>query len=285
MLSILTISSCATTKKSTEEDKREKPVILVVSFGTSYNDSREKTIGAIENKIRAAYGNEYEVRRAFTSQFIINKLKKRDGLVIDTVDQALQRCIDDGIKTLVVQPTHVMGGKEDDEMKKTVAQFADKFETISIGTPLLTTEEDYEETVQVLTRVTSSSDDGKTAIVFMGHGTTHPANSTYATLQTFINRAGYGDRYFIGTVEATPTLQDMIDKVTATGFKKVVLQPFMIVAGDHANNDMAGDGDESWKTAFEKAGFQVTCVIKGLGEIPEIQDLFVKKTADAINHL
>jgi sirohydrochlorin cobaltochelatase len=278
-------TSCSTTHvDETEGNTMEevRPVILVVSFGTSYNSTRDKTIGAIERKIAAAYGDEYDVRRAFTSQFIINKLATRDNLIIDNMERALQRCIDDGVTTLVVQPTHVMAGSEDDDMVQTVKEYADKFERVSIGTPLLTTPQNYRDAVKILTDVTSSYDDGDTSIVYMGHGTEHPGNITYANLQTYVDEAGFGDRYFIGTVEATPTLEDMINKAEESGNGRVVLRPFMIVAGDHANNDMAGDEAGSWKTEFKKAGFDVECVIEGLGEIPAIQDMFVSKTSEAI---
>lgn len=289
MMASVVLTSCATVENTTNKgnsmDEAVKPVILVVSFGTSYNSSRDNTIGAIERKIDEAYGDEYDVRRAFTAQFIINKLAKRDGLIIDNMENALQRCIDDGVKTIVVQPTHVMAGQEDDDMVQVVRNYADKFDSVSIGTPLLSTPANYEEAVNVLTNVTSNFDDGNTAIIYMGHGTKHPGNITYANLQEYIDKAGFGNRYFIGTVEATPSLSDMIARTNASGFDKVVLRPFMIVAGDHANNDMAGDEDGSWKTEFKSAGYDVNCVIEGLGEIPEIQDMFVKKTAEAISNL
>lgn len=294
VMAALVLTSCATVDgtdkigNSVEEVKMvetTKPVILVVSFGTSYNSSRDKTIGAIENKIEETFGNDFEIRRAFTAQFIINKLAKRDGLIIDNMEEALQRCIDDGVKTLVVQPTHVMAGQEDDDMVQTIKMYTDKFDSVSIGTPLLSTPANYEEAVGVLTGVTSQYDDGNTAIIYMGHGTKHPGNITYSNLQGYVDKAGFGDRYFIGTVEATPSLADMISRANASGFDRVVLRPFMIVAGDHANNDMAGDEAGSWKTEFKSAGYDVECVIEGLGEIAEIQDMFVKKTAEAIANL
>lgn len=288
VIALLLLTSCATVKSSKEKGtsmKNVKPVILVVSFGTSYNSTRDKTIGAIERKITETYGDKYDVRRVFTSQFIINKLKNRDGLIIDNMDQALQRCIDDGVKTIVVQPTHVMAGRENDDMVQSVKKYANKFKKVSIGTPLLNTKENYEDAIAILTSVTSKYDDGNTAIVYMGHGSSHPGNITYTNLQKYIDEAGFGNRYFIGTVEATPSLSDMLAKVKASGFEKVVLRPFMIVAGDHANNDMAGDEAGSWKTEFKSAGNDVECVVEGLGEIPEIQDMFVKKTAEAIANI
>lgn len=289
ILATIFLTACSTVSNTNKgENLMEssvKPVIIVVSFGTSYNSSRDNTIGAIERKIDESYGNEYDVRRAFTSQFIINKLADRDGLIIDNMEQALQRCIDDGVTTLIVQSTHVMAGQEDDDMVQTVKKYASQFEKVSIGTPLLSSPENYQEAVTILTGVTSKYDDGNTAIVYMGHGTKHQGNITYSKLQGYVDESGFGDRYFIATVEATPSLSDVLDKVELSNKDRVVLRPFMIVAGDHANNDMAGDSAGSWKTEFKKAGYDVVCVVEGLGEIVEIQDMFVLKTAESIGNL
>jgi len=257
-----------------------KKVLLVVSFGTSYNESREATIGAIETSIAKAYP-DFEMRRAFTSQIIIDKLKDRDGLEIDNVQEAMERMVADGVGTLVVQPTHVMSGLEYDEMIAAIEPFKDKFVNISYGLPLLTSDEDYAQVVSIITDETKEYDVDGTAIVFMGHGTEHEANSTYTKLQQFLTDAGY-DNYFIGTVEATPSLEDVMASVEESGATKVVLLPLMIVAGDHANNDMAGDEEGSWKTAFKGSGYEVECVIKGLGEYSGIQQMFVKHAGDAI---
>ena len=265
-------------QSQTTDDSAEK-VLLAVSFGTSYNDSREVTIGAIEEALQAAYP-EYEVRRAFTSQIIIDILAERDGLEIDNVTEAMERLVADGVKEVVVQPAHVMSGYEYDDVVAEVAAYADQFDSFKIGSPLLTSTEDYDSVVSIITAETQEYVADDTAIVFMGHGTHHEANATYATLQQCLDDAGY-ENYFIGTVEATPSLDDIIALVDASGVTKVVLLPLMIVAGDHANNDMAGDEEDSWKSAFEAAGYEVECVLKGLGQYEGIQDMIVAHAGDA----
>lgn len=266
---------------STDSQDTAKPVILTVSFGTSYNDSREKTIGAIEKAIADAYP-DYEVRRAFTSQTVIDIIKERDGIETDNVEEALERLVSDGVKEIVVQPTHVMSGYEYDDLAAAVETYKDKFDKVAMATPLLTSDEDYTNLVNALTAETKEFDNGETAIVFMGHGTEHNANSTYTKLQDAFKSAG-ADSYYVGTVEATPTLDDVIAAVKEKGYKNVVLEPLMVVAGDHANNDMAGDEDGSWKTTFEAEGFEVECVLKGLGEIGDVQKIYVSHVGDAIN--
>lgn len=249
-------------------------VLLVTSFGTSYNDNRDLSIGSIEQKLQVAYP-DYEVRRAFTSQIIIDKLKKRDGIAIDNVTEAMDRLVSDGVREVVVQPTHVMSGFEYDDVVAEVTPYADKFDSFKVGSPLLVSDADYDEVVSIITGETKDYDAEGTAVVFMGHGTEHEANATYAKLQQHLTAAGYGN-YFIGTVEATPSLDDVLALVQDSGAKKVVLLPLMIVAGDHANNDMAGDEEGSWKTTFEQAGFEVECVLRGLGQYEEIQNMFVE---------
>ena len=261
---------------------QNKKAILVVSFGTSYNESREATIGAIERSIADSY-SDYEMRRAFTSQIIIDKLETRDGLEIDNVQEAMDRLIADGVDTLVVQPTHVMSGFEYDEMKEAIAPYEDQFVNLHYGLPLLSSEEDYAQVVSIITDETKEYDVAETAIVFMGHGTEHSANATYAKLQQSLTDAGHNN-YFIGTVEATPSLEDVMAMVEESGASKVVLLPLMIVAGDHANNDMAGDEEDSWKTAFKEAGYEVSYVLKGLGQYQGIQQMFVTHAGVAINH-
>ena len=257
--------------------------ILVVSFGTSYNDSREATIGAIENAIADAYP-EYEVRRAFTSQIIIDKLKERDGLEIDNVEEALTRAAADGIKKLIVQPTHLMHGYEYTDLKETLDDFSDSFDQIVLGEPLLSSDEDFDAVIGAITDVTKEYDDGKTAIVFMGHGTEADSNVVYGQMQEKITAQGYAN-YYIGTVEATPSLEDVMAAMKDKGYQKVILQPLMIVAGDHANNDMAGDEDDSWKTILQNEGYDVTCVLEGLGQNDAVQQLFVDHVAAAIAQL
>mgnify|MGYP004600417927 FL=1 len=257
--------------------------LLVVSFGTSYNDSRRETIGAIEKAMQKAFP-DYAVRRGFTSQIIIDHVNKRDGEKIDNVTEALDRAVDNGVKTLVVQPTHLMNGLEYNDLKDELAGYSDSFEKVVLGEPLLTSDDDFQKVMNAIVDATKEYDDGETAICFMGHGTEADSNSVYTKMQETLKAAGY-DNYFVGTVEATPSLDDVIAAVKAGGYKKVVLRPLMIVAGDHANNDMAGDEDGSWKTEFEKAGFEVTTVVEGLGSVQAIQDLFVAHAQAAIDSL
>ena len=257
--------------------------LLVVSFGTSYNDSRRLTIGAIEAAMAEAFP-DWSVRRAFTSQIIIDHVASRDGVAIDNVTQALDRAADNGVKTLVVQPTHLMNGLEYEELMSTLAEYSDAFESISVGQPLLTDDEDFQAVMEAIVAATADYDDGQTAICFMGHGTEHDANGVYAKLQQLLTDSGYAN-YYIGTVEAEPTLEDLLASVGQGDYSRVVLLPLMVVAGDHANNDMAGDEDGSWRLAFEDAGYQVECVLTGLGEMEAIQDLFVAHAQAAVDAL
>lgn len=280
----LMLAGCggAPSNETAQESDGAKGVILAVSFGTSYNDSRDKTIGAIENALTEAYP-DYEVRRAFTSQIIIDKLKERDGLEIDNVTEALDRLVADGVKELIVQPTHVMHGYEYDDTVEEIEKYRDKFDSVTVAEPLLDTNEDYADVAAAVADDTAEYvTDENTAVVLMGHGTEHDSNSTYAKLQDVYTSNG-PKNYFIGTVEATPTLDEVMRTVKDNGYTKVVLRPLMIVAGDHANNDMAGDEEDSWKSVFEKEGFEVECVLKGMGEIPAIQQIYVRHVKDAMD--
>lgn len=265
------------------QDEIGEKELLVVSFGTSFNDNRVATIGAIENAMEEAFP-EYSVRRGFTAQIIIDHVKNRDGEVIDNFGEALNRAIDNGVKTLVVQPTHLMNGLEYNDVIDELAQYAEEFEQVAVGEPLLTSDEDYQVVINAITEDTKAQDDGETAIVFMGHGTEAESNQIYATMQEKLTEAGFAN-YFVGTVEASPSLDDVLAAVQAGEYKKVVLQPLMIVAGDHANNDMAGDEDGAWKKTFEDAGYEVTCNLKGLGGMPAIQELLVAHAQAAIDSL
>ena len=255
------------------QDEIGENELLVVSFGTSYNDNRRLTIGAIEAAMEKAFP-EYSVRRGFTSQIIIDHVKDRDGEVIDNVGEALDRAVANGVKNLVIQPTHLMNGLEYSDLVNEVAQYSDAFEAVSIGEPLLTSDEDFQTVADAIVEATASYDDGKTAICFMGHGTEADSNAVYAKMQQLLTDGGH-ENYFVGTVEATPSLEDVLALVQAGSYERVVLQPLMIVAGEHANNDMAGDEEGSWKTTFEAAGYQVECLVNGLGELEEIQNLLV----------
>ena len=265
------------------QDEIGEKELLVVSFGTSFNDSRRLTIGAVESALEKAFP-EYAVRRGFTSQIIIDHVAKRDGVIIDNMQEALDRAVDNGVKTLVVQPTHLMNGLEYEEMSKAIAQYSDAFEQISIGQPLLTSDEDFQAVAKAITEATADYDDGETAIVFMGHGTEAESNGVYAKMQQVLTDGGYA-HYYVGTVEATPSLDDVLEAVKQGSYKRVVLRPLMVVAGDHANNDMAGDEDDSWKTTFEKEGYEVVCEVEGLGALEAVQQLYVEHAQAAVDAL
>ena len=284
------------------EDGIGEKELLVVSFGTSFNDSRAQDIGGIEKTLQAAYP-DWSVRRAFTAQIIINHVQARDGEKIDNMDQALQRAVDNGVKHLVIQPTHLMHGAEYDELCAAAESYKDKIETIEIAEPLLgevgqdgsTTNADKKAVAEALTAEAvkaagyeSLEDAAKdsTAFVFMGHGTSHAAAVTYTQMQTQMEELAYGNVY-IGTVEGKPeetACEAVIERIKEAGYKKVVLRPLMVVAGDHANNDMAGDDDDSWKSKFLASGAfdTVTCQIGGLGGIPAIEQIYVEHTAAVI---
>ena len=287
------------------EDNIGENELLVVSFGTSFNDSRVADIKGIEDALQEAYP-DWSVRRAFTAQIIINHVQARDGEKIDNMQQAMDRAVANGVKNLVVQPTHLMHGAEYDEMNEMLDQYRDKFETIAVAEPLLgevgsdatVINEDKEAVAKAITAA-AVKDAGfdsldaaaaeKTAFVFMGHGTSHTAKISYSQMQTAMQTLGY-DNVFIGTVEGEPeetACENVIEAVKAAGYTKVVLRPLMVVAGDHANNDMAGSDDDSWLSMFNASGAfeSVDCQIAGLGEIADIQQLYIAHTKAAIDSL
>ena len=270
----------ATVDNGDKKGDENKKAVLVVSFGTSYNDSREKTIGAVEKKVAEAFP-DYDQKRAFTSQIIIDKVAKRDGEKIDNVTEAMQKLVDEGYGTVVVQPTHVMNGEEYDEMRELIAPFEKNFVSIKYGQPLLTSSDDYATVIEAIAKETPQLQDKTCAVVFMGHGTEHFANATYSALDYRFKALGYNNA-FVGTVEGYPDLDKIKADLANFKPKKVVLIPLMIVAGDHANNDMAGDEEDSWKTQLKKEGYEVECVIKGLGEYSGIQDAFVEHCKEAM---
>ena len=253
--------------------------LLVVSFGTSYNDNRAATIGAVESAMETAFP-DYAVRRGFTANIIIEHVQRRDGVVIDDVTEALARAKANGVKNLLVQPTHLMNGYEYGDLVKELEACAGDFESVKIGAPLLTTDEDFAVVAQAMVDAAAGHDDGKTAVCYMGHGTEAASNGIYARMQKHLSDSGH-DNFFVGTVEAEPTAEDLVKLVKAGGYEKVVLRPMMIVAGDHANNDMAGDDEDSWKSVFTAAGFQVECEINGLGELEAIQQLLAAHAGEA----
>lgn len=266
------------------QDEIGENELLVVSFGTSFNDSRVADIKGIEDALQAAYP-DWSVRRAFTAQIIIDKLKKRDGITIDNMTEALDRCVEDGVKEIVVQPTHLMGGLEYTDVKDELDKYADKFDKISLGDPLLTSDDDYKKVAAAIKENMASFDDGKTALCLMGHGTEADSNADYAKMQEVFKNEGL-TQFFVGTVEAEPTCEDVIAAASAAGYKKAVLAPFMVVAGDHANNDMADETDpDSWAAKFVAAGFEVTCLLQGLGQNVAVDDIYVSHVDDAIAKL
>ena len=277
--------------------------LLVVSFGTSYNDSRVNDIKSIEDALQEAYP-DWSVRRAFTAQIIINHIQARDGEKIDNMTQALERAVANGVKNLVVQPTHLMHGAEYDEMCAAIDDYRDNFDSVSIAEPLLgevgsdagVINADKEAVAKAVTAAAAEASgfdsleaakEAGAAFVLLGHGTAHVARVSYSQMSTQMQQLGY-ENVFIGTVEGEPeetACESVIEKVRAAGYTTVILRPLMVVAGDHANNDMAGSDDDSWKPMFEDAGFTVDCQIAGLGGIADIQALYIAHTQAAIDAL
>ena len=277
--------------------------LLVVSFGTSFNDSRAEDIGGVEKALQAAYP-DWSVRGAFTAQIIINHVQARDDEKIDNVDQALERAVSNGVKKLIIQPTHLKHGAEYDELKEAVDSNKDKIESVTIAEPLLgevgsdatVINEDKQAVAEAITAqavksanydsLDAAAEDG-TAFVFMGHGTSHTAKVTYSQMQTQMDTLGY-KTVFIGTVEGEPeatACENVIEAVKAAGYKKVILRPLMVVAGDHANNDMAGEDEDSWKSQFEASGAfdEIDTQIEGLGRIDAVEQLYVQHTKAAMD--
>lgn len=273
----------ASLDKVRNEDNIGDNELLVLSFGTSYNDSRRLTIGAIEQSLEDAF-SDYSVRRGFTANIIIDHVERRDKIHIDDVKEALDRAVANKVKNLVVQPTHLMNGLEYNDVKAEIANYSDAFEKVAIGEPLLTSDDDFKRVENAIVDWTKEYDDGKTAICFMGHGTEAESNAVYAKMQDLLTADGHKN-YFVGTVEAEPSVEDVLEKVKAGGYEKVVLEPLMVVAGDHANNDMAGDDEDSWKSVFEAEGYEVKCLIRGLGENEEIRKLYVEHAQKAIDSI
>ena len=272
----------ASLDKPRNEDGIGESELLVVSFGTSFNDSRRLTIGAIEQAMEDAFPG-YSIRRGFTADTIINHVYKRDDVRIDNLTEALDRAVANGVKHLVVQPTHLMDGYEYNDIIKELANYEGKIDEIAIGNPILTRDEDFQTVIKAITDATATqAKEADTAICFMGHGTSAESNAVYAKIQKLLTDGDYKN-YYIGTVEAEPTLQQVVDAVKAAGYKKVYLEPLMIVAGDHANNDMADPEDEeSWVSLFKAAGIEATPILRGLGELPAIRELLVAHAKDAM---
>lgn len=259
--------------------EKEKKAILVISFGTSYKKTRELTLDAIEREIGEAF-LDYEFRRAYTSPTIVRILRERDGIWVDGVEEALERLARDGFGTVLAQTTHVIHGFEYDRMQESLEKYRRFFDRLVCGEPLLTSGEDYREVVRVLGQEMEEYRGPDTDLIFMGHGTEHGANSSYGRLQEEFFHQGFSD-CLVGTVEASPTLENMERLAERRGSRQVVLAPFLVVAGNHVYKDMAGEKEDSWKSRFLKKGYQVKCVWKGLGEYPGIRKMYVRHAKEA----
>lgn len=300
VLSLTCIAGCSTpagnnaspTGPSAPATQGDKKAILVVSFGTSYNDARVANIESVETKIKESF-KDYETRRAFTSEIIIKKLAERDKLIIDTPDQALDKLKKEGFTQVLVQPLHIITGEEYDDLVNVVNKYqtSNSFKKIVVGRPILYSiggkysdgreyPNSYAMAVEALKKQLPALD-SDTAVVLMGHGTPHPANASYACLQSVLRDSGL-DNVLVGTVEGYPALEDVKKELAAKKIKKVILMPLMLVAGDHANNDMNGDEDDSWKSQLKKEGYAVEAYLHGLGENPAFQDMYVNNVKDAL---
>lgn len=255
----------------------KKKAILAVSFGTSHLDTLDKTIGAIERAIQEHFP-EYQLYRAFTSGMIVKKLRTREGLKLYNVREAMEQMAADGIETVLVQPTHIINGMENDRMLEDLLEYAGRFQRVRVGKPLLSSVDDYKKSIHAVMAEVELAE--AETLVLMGHGTDHHANSAYPTLEYTFHLLGYR-QVLVGTVDGFPDLENVITKLEITGTKKVALMPFMVVAGDHAKNDMAGE-DDSWKSELEDAGYEVRVILKGLGELEGIQNLFVEHIQEII---
>lgn len=254
-----------------------KKGILVVSFGTTHVDTREKTIEAIENAIKNEFP-QYKVYRAFTSNMVMRLIEKYEKLYIFDVEEAIWQMLEDGIEEIIIQPTHVIKGIEYEKIVKIASKYENKFKEFSISKPLLSEKIDYVKAANIIldeVKIVKEIANIKHAFIFMGHGTEHEANKSYTNLQEELLKKGYKN-IFIATVEGTPNIEDIIEIMELSSFNSVTLIPFMIVAGDHAKNDMAGDDEDSWKSILENKGYEVNYILKGLGEIKEVQDMFIE---------
>ncbi len=259
--------------------KPGKRAILVTSFGTSYPDTRKITIEATENRFRDEFP-DYDVVRAFTSQMIIDILKERDNIEVFNVKEGLEHLKKEEYSEVIVQPLHIMNGAEYDELVEQTEEYEEFFTSLKISKPLLTSVEDYTETVEALNKQIPELEENE-AVVFMGHGTHHHANAAYAALEYTFHDLGHKN-VFVGTVEGYPMIESVQARLEENNIEKVILMPFMIVAGDHASNDMAGDDEESWKTILKKQGYEVECYLHGLGENKAIQDIYLKHAYQTI---
>ncbi|MCT4663551.1 MAG: sirohydrochlorin cobaltochelatase [Tissierellales bacterium] len=265
-----------------DQQKEVKKGILVVSFGTSHADTRALTIEAAEKQIQKTFP-EYDVKRAFTSKMIIKIIDKRDGVKVNTVEEAMEEFKKEGYTDIIVQPLHIMNGAEYDELVEESTPYAESFNTFEVASPLLTSVEDYKNVAKALESQLPERKEGE-AVVFMGHGTHHFANSTYPAMDYVFHDLGY-ENVFVGTVEGYPSIEEVKKRLEENKVKKVTLMPFMLVAGDHAKNDMAGEEEDSWKSILEKAGYEVEIYLHGLGENEGIRNIYASHTQNEIDQL
>lgn len=262
-----------------------KKAILVVSFGTTYGDTRAKTIDVLESEIAKSFP-DWDVRRAFTSKMIIKKLAQRDNIAVDHITDAMERLLTDGYESVIIQPTHIMNGIEYDDVVRAVSKHEGSFKFLNVGKPLLTSEEDYDAVVEALygtiAKEAYSASGNDSAIILMGHGTEHYANAAYSELYLKLVLAGHRNIY-LTTVEGFPSFEDTLELMKDNKEKRVTLFPFMLVAGDHANNDMIGDEEDTLRSVFQKQGYDVRYILKGLGEYKEFRDQFIKHITDAMS--
>lgn len=257
----------------------ERKALLAVSFGTSYADTLEKNIAAIEADLAAAFP-ERTLRRAFTSGMILRRWKKERGVEIDDVPAALERLAGEGYTDILVQPTHVMNGEEYHKLADQAEEYRDRFDRLTVGVPLLTAAEDYLDLGKALMEILPPKSEDR-AVVYMGHGSEHQANSAYALMEYAFHDLGRTD-VIVGTVEGYPDFAAVLRRLKERpAVKEVELRPLMTVAGDHAKNDLAGDEDDSWKNVLEGLGYRVNCVLTGLGEYPQVRALFVEHARQA----
>ncbi|HBD65343.1 MAG TPA: sirohydrochlorin cobaltochelatase [Clostridiales bacterium] len=258
-----------------------KKAVLVVSFGTTHMDTLEKTIEPMEEDVRKAYP-EYEVRRAFTSGIIRKILNKRDGIATESPEEALAHLKEDGYREVEILPFIIMPGKEYDGILRTFYRFLDDktFDSLKIGRPLLYSHEDFENLIGILKENCPAKSEEE-ACVLMGHGSYHPGNACFSQLQSMTEKEGITNIH-IGTVEGYPELSDVINKLKGKGYKKLHLMPLMLVAGDHAKNDMAGDDEDSWNSALKSEGYETEVHLVGLGENEKIRSLFVERMKEGV---
>lgn len=254
-----------------------KKAIVVVSFGTSHEDTRKKTIEAIERGIAETF-KDYQVFRAFTSKIIIKKLRENENLIVPTVKEAMEKLVEEGYTDVVIQPTHIINGIENENMLEDLSFYAKRFSSFRIGKPLLSDIEDYKQLVNCIVEENHVGEEE--AILLMGHGTSHHANAVYPAVDYTFRAEGYSNIY-MATVEGYPAIEDAMGLMEKYNYKKVILIPFMIVAGDHAKNDMAGDEEDSWKSILEKSGYEVDCKLQGLGELEVVQEMFIRHIKEA----